>query len=496
MAQYGPGGTTGTDSTPNISLWTPADRGVLRQRSNSWMQQRAVSENIRGPIYAADYETGKWLGVYSEIKDSLKKGQKVVKWQLRPGKDTAGTDPTFGTAGTGNFGQYVHWEFISIETIANGSGTVSGSENSPKGRDKGLGGKTGGKSKGGSEDKPVDASFVKTDGWDIRANAPMLSVNYPDRDFLKLQTDPFVAQYERIEAERKQQAIRGGGKGYATKGHKGKDTKLGKYESTLKVDKPSVRKRKVTDQTSELPSDKMRLGFIEQDIYLHSDLANLQQGQVKSKQKAKKDQKRGDGKGHRWRFKFHYNPAAVSVSQTYNTELDPLFIAKDPAASIQSGSSVSFDLWINRIEEMQLLNLDGTVRGGDGNVDDEYLKWRWRGAKVDKDTRSLIRTQGTQYDLEYLYRVCNGEPLETWKGLSADYGILFGQPLRLHFTRVKNNGMNVGMNYYGFISSISIDHKMFSMDMVPSLTQVTINFTRIPDTLALDSAKLGEAYAR
>jgi len=349
---------------------------------------------------------------------------------------------------------------------------------------------------GEKDDKPVDASFVKTDGWDIRANAPMLSVNYPDRDFLKLQTDPFVAQYERIEAERKQQALRGGGKGYATKGHKGKDTKLGKFESTLKVDKPSVRKVKVTDQTSELPSDKMRLGFIEQDIYLHSDLASLQQGQVKSKQKAKKDQKRGDGKGHRWRFKFHYNPAAVSVSQTYNTELDPLFIPKDPAASIQSGSSVSFDLWINRLEEMQLLNLDGTVRGGDGNVDDEYLKWRWRGAKVDKDTRSLIRTQGTQYDLEYLYRVCNGEPLETWKGLSADYGILFGQPLRLHFTRVKNNGMNVGMNYYGFISSISIDHKMFSMDMVPSLTQVTVNFTRIPDTLALDSAKLGEAYAR
>ena len=85
---------------------------------------------------------------------------------------------------------------------------------------------------------------------------------------------------------------------------------------------------------------------------------------------------------------------------------------------------------------------------------------------------------------------------DLWKGTSADYGILFGQPLRLHFTNVKSDGRRVGMSYYGFISSISMDHKMFSMDMVPSLTEVQISFTRIPDTLALDSKKLGEAYAR
>ena len=385
-------------------------------------------------------------------------------------------------------GEYTYsWKFV--DNLVRGTGNETPEQVAKTARKNQKSKQYGKNGKDGSSGKSQDAQFVSTEGWAIMANAPMLSINYPDQGFLTLQTDPYVSKVVKGQDRRRKNTVQGSGKDDDDKKRKSK-SKIASQQDN----RPSKRKRKVSKVEGSLPSDKMRLGYLEQDIYLHSDLASNQK--IKSAQKAKKDQKSGFSESHRWRFKFHYNPSTVNVSQSYNTELDPLFIAKDPAASIQSGSAVSFELWINRIEEMQILNHDGSLRLGSGNVDDEYVQWAWRGGKVSAETRSLIRTMGTQYDLEYLYRVANGDPLDTWKGLSADYGILFGQPLRLHFTAVKNNGRNVGMNYYGFISSLSIDHKMFSMDMVPSLTVVQVSFTRIPDTLALDSKKLGEAFAK
>ena len=356
---------------------------------------------------------------------------------------------------------------------------------------------------GSSEPAKQDAQFINTEGWAVKANAPMLSVNYPDDGFLALQTDDSIPEIDRTpdhkksRQDRKLAKVHGNAKGLALKGAKGKKgDKIADHFKNQKNTKPNKVKTVLNDPTALMPSNKIRLGYIEQDLLLHSDLASTQGIQTKQKQK-KQQKSTNDVKPHRWRFKFHYNPATVNVSQSYSTDMDPLFVKKDPAAAIQSGSSVSFTLYLNRIEEMQILNHDGGWRQGTGdtsNFDADYAKWAWRG-QVDQATRSVIRNQGTLYDLEYLYRVANGEPLETWKGPSADYGILFGQPLRLHFTSLTYNGFPVGMSYYGFISSISMDHKMFSVDMVPSLTEVQISFTRIPDTLANDQPGLSQAFA-
>ena len=432
---------------------------------------------------------------WPEYRKSATPGQSLSIWQfLSRRKAGSGTGPLLP-----GVEWLAQWEPVGQIVVTGGNDTddqVRNTAENPSGSKDRRKGKNGKNGKNGDDTK--DATFVSTEGWQIKANAPMLSVNYPDEEFLALQTAPYQhPQVNKNSTKRNKNfpKVKGEGSDMSKKGKGGKLADWAKADP--KKNRKTVTRRKITTVPETVfPSNKVRLGYIEQDAYLHSDLASLQG--VQSSQKAKGKDKTDNG-GHRWRFKFHYNPATVGVSQSYQTEIDPLFLPKDPAASIVSGSQVSFSLVLNRIEEMQILNLDGSFRKGkDGSTasDDEYVKWAWRHARVSSATRRDIRTKGTLYDLEYLYRVCNGEPRELWKGTSADYGILFGQPLRLHFTNIKSNGMQVGMNYYGFISSIDIQHQMFSMDMVPSLTTVGISFSRIPDTLALDSKKVGEAFAK
>jgi len=461
---------------------SPEDIKLIEKQNRDWLITYAVQGNDTGWYYTE--LDGTFLGKTTDpaVKKKLKKGGRYRKWFLdyqRSSAPSAANVP----------GKYV-WIYKYTETIGTGSEAGVHSENSPAARGKD---KTGALGKNGGKDSTKEAEFVNTENWDIRSNAPMLSVNYPDLGFLALQTSPYDEADRNSRSpkstknrDNKYKDIQSSGKKF-----KGVEISGGMSGAAKKVGK---RKHKVSarQEINQLPSDRVRLGYIEQDPYLHSMLRDTQT--IESAQKATKNKKSGDN-GFRWRFKFHYNPASVSVSQSYNQEIDPLFVAKDPYAPIQSGSAVSFTLFLNRVEEMQILNPDGSFRqGADSQVDPEYAKWAWRG-KVSPETRAAMRNMGTGYDLEYLYRVCNGSPQETWKGLSSDYGILFGQPLRLHFTNVRYADRNAGMNFYGFIDSLSIDHKMFSMDMVPSLTEVSISFTRIPDTIAQNTERLGKKFA-
>lgn len=490
MTWDGRGGTSG-GSINGITLWQPPDNSALRGRSYEWQRHYLTRDNLYN-YYAVDFKKNKVLGIWADVWKKAKVGDVYDKWVLKKrdiSRSSGGTGiGVGGSVGVGGSKLTVfYWDYVGRVPRTN-SDDEAYSENSPRSRGKED---QGGKKKGSkSDDAKEAASFVKTDGWDILANAPMLSVNYPDQDFLALQTDPYYRKEDKAQDSKAKDA-----KASSKNPNDKVRTINGKTIGGSVKNASRRRKTKISDTPQEkFPTDKMRLGFIEQDIFLHSDLASNQGYQ--SKQKAKKNEKGGQKGGHRFRFKFHYNPASVMVSQTYNQDMDPLFVQKDAFSAIQSGSEVSFSLFLNRIEEMQILNHDGSYRKAeDGRDASNYAEFMWRG-RIRQDVRSQIRTMGTLYDLEYLYRVCNGEPLDTWKGKSSDYGILFGQPMRLHFTNVRHQGMNVGMNYYGFISSISMDHKMFSMDMVPSLTEVGITFTRIPDTLALNETNLGKAFSR
>ena len=62
---------------------------------------------------------------------------------------------------------------------------------------------------------------------------------------------------------------------------------------------------------------------------------------------------------------------------------------------------------------------------------------------------------------------------------TSDFGYISGMPVWVR--------LNDQMRYKGVIGSISVNHVMFTLDMVPTMTEVAISFIRIP-TMGYESS--------
>lgn len=188
-------------------------------------------------------------------------------------------------------------------------------------------------------------------------------------------------------------------------------------------------------------------------------------------------------------FRFHYNPEQVSMGTLPINNIDPAFIISGkesafPAAA--EGAQVSFPLYLNRIEDVSLMQQKGYQAFGqqlykrgyskkDRKLLDANKRLYWR-----QDLEG-IRDRGTGYDLEFLYRCAMGRPFPTaLRGDTADLGIILGLPMQLKLSRY--------LNYVGRLTQLSYNHVMFSENMVPMFTVVNITFTRIPDAQQFDGA--------
>jgi hypothetical protein len=166
-----------------------------------------------------------------------------------------------------------------------------------------------------------------------------------------------------------------------------------------------------------------------------------------------------------WGFRYTYNPTTVQYSVQGNTSVDWTLGSNDPAALLAGNMQVTFQLYLNRIADMTQLKT---------NKSKGYVP-----ALSDTEVQGLLN-RGTEYDLEFLYRVCNGDPDETlgknpmlsYNGSSADIGILKQVPVWLH--------INDNMKLFGSITNINVNHAMFTLDMIPILTTIDITFTRYP----------------
>ena len=186
-------------------------------------------------------------------------------------------------------------------------------------------------------------------------------------------------------------------------------------------------------------------------------------------------------------FKFLYNPTTVAMSWGVNTEvnfqLESLGLDKSvPLTGGLSGSTISFDLLLNRIGDMANLTEFGLKTLNQGNVSGQT------GAKiqnpypteVDDEELQLIYKKGTMYDLEYLFKSINGynaSYVSDTNGLTADRGWLFALPVELL--------LGDGLRYLVRITSMSVTHDMFNERMVPIRSLVNLTCTRFYDGSAL-----------
>lgn len=162
--------------------------------------------------------------------------------------------------------------------------------------------------------------------------------------------------------------------------------------------------------------------------------------------------------GTRYGLKFHYNP--TSISYAYATDPD-----RDPTANyVIFGAglvNVNFEIYLNRIYDMD--------RPGPSNYQ-PALDWA---------TISEIKSRGTEYDLEFLYRAVNGDPVPVSHTtyMTADWGALTFTPLTVQLGRS-------GLLFDGLLNSVQVNHILFTGDMVPTFTQVSLSFARMLTNVA------------
>lgn len=204
----------------------------------------------------------------------------------------------------------------------------------------------------------------------------------------------------------------------------------------------------------------------------------------------------------KYAFQFLYNPGTIEMNYAGAPAVDiglelsgrdkiPLI------GSAATSSTISFQLLINRMPDMKYLGTQNNELNLASRQDlgAEYLRsnadnfTKIYGKQVPVEDLQQIRDRGTMYDVEFLLRTLIGYALpSTLRGFTtSDVGYLGAYPVELHLGK--------SLRYLVTVSSFSLNHTIFTEDMVPVFTNMTINCNRLPDYpfnyTALDSAYSG-----
>lgn len=184
-----------------------------------------------------------------------------------------------------------------------------------------------------------------------------------------------------------------------------------------------------------------------------------------------------------WGFRFMYNPEMISYENSDKSGVDWTYGSKDVGTLLNGSQTINFDLLINRIPDMSYLQL---FRNSDANrytqmdiINNNISIPAAYGRALEGYEMDGILTRGTEYDIEFLYRVLTGDPLPNSlllekgsKGLTADIGYTTMSPVWLV--------LHENMRFFGAVSSIGVTHRIFDQNMVPMLSRLSIGFQRYP----------------
>lgn len=166
---------------------------------------------------------------------------------------------------------------------------------------------------------------------------------------------------------------------------------------------------------------------------------------------------------YRWGFRFLYNPSSVTFASSRNDSF--VIDGRSETNRVLSGvnqnyQTVNLSLLLDRLPDVMA-----------GAVDPEDYSPRLR-----KNDAEGIQRYGTHWDLEALFKVCNGEWNLLDRGKSSNIGVLIPSNSRLILGK--------GDNLYGFVEFVSYRDILFSQEMVPMRTEVQLTFKRHVDMSA------------
>lgn len=168
-------------------------------------------------------------------------------------------------------------------------------------------------------------------------------------------------------------------------------------------------------------------------------------------------------------FRFLFNPPSFTESYVrpndinYVAYLQTLSKLDNPPATVNTGAQIGLSLLLARNEDVRILRKT--------NFRDYYPP-----NSINDAQAKAIREYGTMADIEYLFRVANGEPFATWHGPTSNWGMLIPTAVAVSI------GDSPGARKFrGVIQNISWVHQQFAPGMVPVYTELTLSITRIPD---------------
>ena len=179
--------------------------------------------------------------------------------------------------------------------------------------------------------------------------------------------------------------------------------------------------------------------------------------------------------GDLWGFRFMYNPNSISYVNTGYTNID-INLANDVANLLAANINIQIELYINRI-------LDLTDLQGNSSDKQAYTP------PLSKAAEAGLVNRGTEYDIEFLYRVCNGDPKtdagpqplfsDSYAGVTSDVGYMISTPVWI----VLNDNLRI----FGAIQSMTVDHVIFDKRMVPIFSKVNLTIMRYPAVAKYDA---------
>jgi hypothetical protein len=180
----------------------------------------------------------------------------------------------------------------------------------------------------------------------------------------------------------------------------------------------------------------------------------------------------------KWGFQFLWNPSEISTNVARNMDITP---SAADTLRVVSGvfpgqETVNFNILLDRVNDFACIR---SSKVKDFNDFSKFYtaSYPGQGKQAFGEQLEALMRQGTMADLEYLFRAINGSGMgvEKWGTLmgkrTANLGYL--QPTLLGISLGPDRLNN--LSYVGWLSNIAINHNMFTQDMIPMRTTVTLS---------------------